>query len=362
MDRAVAPAFRLPLLAAGFVALFLGIGAGLARMGWDFPLPNASLPAWHAPLMIAGFFGTVIGLERAVALAKRWAYLAPLASALGAIALLLARPLAAQLLFLLAATAFVAASLAVYAKQRALHTFTPALGAACWAAGSALWLAGAALAAVVPWWIAFLVLTIAGERLELSRLLPRPAAAQRAFAFIVAAIAASLVLAFVARTFAQAALGASLLALAGWLARHDIARRTVRGRGLPRFVAVCLLSGYAWLAAGALFMLAGPWLPGFARDAGLHAILIGFVFSMVFGHAPIIFPAVTGSAVPYHATFYLPLALLQGSLALRVAGDFAALPGWRSAGAAAGAVALALFVAGTAAAVARGRLSGRPPA
>jgi hypothetical protein len=356
MDRAVGPALRLPLLAAGFVSLVLGVGAGLARMGWAVPLPNASLAAWHAPLMIAGFFGTVIGLERAVALAKRWAYLAPLASALGAVALLLVRPLAAQLLFVLAGAAFLAACLAVCAKQRALHTFTPALGAACWAAGSALWLAGVALAAVIPWWIAFLVLTIAGERLELSRLLPRPRSAQRAFAFIVAAIAASLVVSLARPAAGQAALAAAMLALAAWLARHDVARRTVRQAGLPRFVAVALLSGYAWLAAGALVMLAGPWLPGYARDAGLHAILIGFVFSMVFGHAPIIFPAVTGAAVPYHWTFYVPLAVLQGSLAVRLAGDFAALPAWRAAGGAAGAVALVLFVAGTVAAVARGRL------
>ena len=40
---------------------------------------------------------------------------------------------------------------------------------------------------------------------------------------------------------------------------------------------------------------------------------------MVFGHAPIIFPAVLRVAVPYHATFYLPLALLHASLAVRLA-------------------------------------------
>ena len=45
------------------------------------------------------------------------------------------------------------------------------------------------------------------------------------------------------------------------------------------------------------------------------------MFSMVFGHAPIIFPAVLRVAVPYHPTFYVPLALLRGSLILRLAGD-----------------------------------------
>jgi hypothetical protein len=351
---------RLPLLAAGFVALFLGVAAGLARMGIALPLPDARLLAWHGPLMIAGFFATVIGLERAVALARRWAYLAPLASALGAVAVVAAQPLAAKVLFAAAAAVFLAACFAVYAKQPALHTFTPMLGAACWAAGGALWLAGAALASAVPWWIAFLVLTIAGERLELSRLLPRPPAAQRAFGWIVTAVMASLALSLAAPAAGQAALGLALLALAAWLARYDLARRTVRGHGLPRFVAVCLLSGYAWLAAGGVFLGAAPWLPGFARDAALHAILLGFVFAMVFGHAPIIFPAVTGAAVPYHPVFYVPLALLHASLALRVTGDFAAHAAARAAGGAAGAAALALFVAATAAAVVRGRLRPRP--
>jgi hypothetical protein len=358
MDATVRPALRLPLLAAGFVALFAGVGAGLARMGWAFPLPDARLVAWHGPLMISGFFGTVIGLERAVALGRRWAYLAPLAAALGGLALVAALPLAAQGLFALAGLAFLAASLAVFARQRALFTLTPALGAACWAAGNLLWLAGSALA--VPWWIAFLVLTIAGERLELSRLVPRRPGAERTFALVVAAIVASLALSLARPGAGQTALAASLLALACWLALNDVARRTVRARGLTRFIAVCLLSGYAWLAAGAAALLLGDVLDGFAvRDAGLHAILLGFVFSMVFGHAPIIFPAVTGAAVPYHWSFYVPLALLQGSLALRVAGDFAALAPWRGAGGAGSAIALLLFVLGTAAAIARGRLARR---
>jgi hypothetical protein len=50
----------------------------------------------------------------------------------------------------------------------------------------------------------------------------------------------------------------------------------------------------------------------------LHAILIGFVLSMVFGHALIILPAVARLRVRYGSPLYGPLILLHMSLVLRV--------------------------------------------
>ena len=131
----------------------------------------------------------------------------------------------------------------------------------------------------------------------------------------------------------------------------------MRGRGLTRFIAICLLSGYGWLAVGALLWLGGGGAaPGSqVRDAALHAIGLGFVFSMVFGHAAIILPAVTKIAVPYHATFYVPLALLQASLLVRLGGDAAGRVDWTRAGAWLNAAALAAFLLGTLAAVVRGQ-------
>jgi nitrite reductase (NO-forming) len=40
--------------------------------------------------------------------------------------------------------------------------------------------------------------------------------------------------------------GLGMLALALWLGRFDVARFTVRKAGLSRFIAMCLLAGYAW--------------------------------------------------------------------------------------------------------------------
>ncbi len=181
------------------------------------------------------------------------------------------------------------------------------------------------------------------------------------FAAILAAFAVAL--AASAHEAGVRLLGAALLALAAWLVRQDIARRTVRGKGLTRYVAVCLLSGYFWLAVGGFALLAedvGPGTP--QRDAALHALALGFVFAMVFGHAPIIVPAVLRVAVPWHPAFYVPLGLLHASLVVRLAGDAAALPPLARAGAVGNALTLALFIATVLAAVLRGRRSATAPA
>lgn len=69
--RDVPSLYRLPMLILGFIALGLGVGAGLVRLGWNFPLPSPGLVMLHGPLMVSAFFGTLISLERAVAIARR---------------------------------------------------------------------------------------------------------------------------------------------------------------------------------------------------------------------------------------------------------------------------------------------------
>ena len=60
-------------------------------------------------------------------------------------------------------------------------------------------------------------------------------------------------------------------------------------------------------------------------DAILHVVFVGFVISMIFGHAPIIFPAILGVPINFQPAFYVHLILLHGLLALRVIADDANL-------------------------------------
>lgn len=357
MSRDLPRLWRVPLLVLGMVSLFGGAAAGLLRLGWNFPLPGSASVLDHGPLMIGAFFGTVISLERAVALGARWAYGAPLCAGLGGLALLAGLGDTTGPALLFAGSLFMlAGSLQVYLRQRALHTLTLVLGAAGWAAGNALWLAGFSIPAVAPLWMAFLILTIAGERLELSRFLPPSPVASRVFAGIVVLLLTGTPAAFSTLPGAGLLFPATLLALAAWLLKQDIARHTVRQKGLTRFIAVCLLSGYVWLCIGALILLSagGIVANSAAYGAGLHAILLGFVFAMVFGHAPIIFPAILGVRLPYHPLFYLPLVVLHLSLVLRVAGTLTAEAQMRSMGGALNAAALGLFVFGMVVSVLRG--------
>jgi hypothetical protein len=228
--------------------------------------------------------------------------------------------------------------------------------------GAVAWLAGAQIAQVVPWLAAFLVLTIVGERLELSRLRRPPAAARLALLGAVGAFGAGVALAMPWPGVGVRLAGAGLIAQAAWLARHDVARRTIRIPGAPRYMAIALIAGYAWLAvAGVVWIAQGALLGGgFAYDAMVHAIFLGFVFSMVFAHAQVIVPAVLGVALPHARAFYGPLALLHAGLVLRLAGDAAGdVNAWRWGGVA-GELAILAFLGVAVAAARRGRRSRAP--
>lgn len=342
---------RFPLLLIGLISLFCGVWAGLMRLGWSLPAGPADLMMLHGPLMTFGFLGTVVSLERAVALRRAWGYLAPALSIIGTAWLLSGRDAAAGELMLLAAGCLLTALFVVIIRvQPNLSNATLLLAALLWVGGVTAWLADVALVQVVPWWVGFLILTIVGERLELAHMGRLTSLGKRIFVTLVVAFTIALV-ALLLEPVADVALrlaGAALVGFALWLARFDIARRTVRRPGLPRFVALALLPGYAWLGIGGLvWAIVGTSPAGPMHDAQLHALLLGFVFSMIFGHAPVIFPGVLGIAIPYRRWFYPHLVLLHVGLIIRIAGD---LGGWPSAarwGGAVSAGAIALFLVAT---------------
>ncbi|MCW7537895.1 hypothetical protein OOT46_08540 [Aquabacterium sp. A7-Y] len=342
-----APRLARPALALALASLVAGVLGGLLRLGWSLPGAAGSAAVGpsavaHAALMIGSFFGTVIGIERAVALKRAVAFLAPLAAGLGGAANVLGLARVADMSLLLASLLFVAVNVAVVRRQWAAHTLLLLLGALAWLAGALWQWLRPGDPGTLAWGFAFLVLTIAAERLEMTRLMRRRAGARPLLFSVLAALLGGAALG-IARPGAGGVLyGVSLVALAAWLMAFDIARRTVRTGGLPRYMAVCLLAGYAWLAVGGLAWAATALGHPGARDTALHAVGLGFVFSMVMGHAPVILPAVARVKLAFGRAFYLPLAALHGSLLLRLAGG-AHDPAWRTLGAALNAGSMLLF-------------------
>lgn len=316
---------RVFLLALGALALLSGICGALWRLGWTLP-HGSSLAALHGPLMISGLFGTLISLERAVALGRGWSYVAPAFAGLGTLTLIAGAPIALGAgAYALAAAALAGSSLLITIRQPAVFTGALLFGALAWLAGNVLWLLGHTVPDLVGWWLSFLILTIAGERLELSRLAPQRRGSEPLFLFAVGLLVVGAQNSLMTENGAIL-FGTALVVTTLWLLRHDIARQNVRRAGQVRFMATCMLTGYTWLGAAGVSLIAFP--PGsdtFGYDTALHAVLIGFVLSMVFGHALIILPAVARIRVSYSPILYAPLFLLHASMVLRVG---AGVSGW----------------------------------
>jgi hypothetical protein len=312
--------WRLPVLAAGAVSLLVGLYAGLLLLSAAVPVPAAPVEQVHGPLMALGFVGTLIALERAVALGFRWALLAPACSGAGGLALVATGPSpAAKTLLMMASVVLLRVYQALWRRQPSAALLAQGCGAFGWYAATLLWLAGYPVAEIAPWLVVFVVATIAGERLELARVAMPGRHAERWFLAALAAVLAGATATTLWPAIGAHLFGAGLLAVTAWLVVFDVARRTVRAKSLPRYVAVGLLAGYGWLAlAGLLWAGAGPTVDGPRYDATLHAVFLGFVMSMIFAHAPVILPAVLHRPLPYHQMLYAPLALLHASLLVRV--------------------------------------------
>lgn len=339
--------FPLPFLFLAILGLLAALWAGLMRLGWQLPAPTPFLALAHGPLMISGFLGTLITLERAVAMKQKWMYIAPLLSGLGWLATVLIHsfPLG-PILITLASLGGVAILMEMTRREFALHTITMFIGMLAWLTGDLLWLFGWQIFQVVFFWQAFLVLTIAGERLELSRVLRRSGNQQWMFGGIVILLLASVVISLFNLQFGTRSNGVALILLALWSIRNDIAWWNLKHKlPLTRYIAQCLALGFVWLGiGGGLSLVFGTQFAGPRYDAVLHVVFVGFVISMIFGHAPIIFPAILGVPISFQPAFYLQLFILHASLALRVFADYTNLHTLRMWGGLLNEVAILFFI------------------
>lgn len=343
------------LLPAG-LAMLAGLDAALLLLGLSAPVSATRLADLHGMLMVVGFLGTLIALERAVALRQGWGYAAPGLLGAGALTLLTPAPETLGKLLLVDGTlVLVGVYAALFRRNRDDVVLVELLGAAHLAIATVLWLV-LPIPYLLPWLVGFIVLTVTAERVELARL-SMPATGGRTLVLFASALSTAMVLSLFWPDLGARATGLTLVGFVLWLLRHDVARRTIRTTGLPRFSAAALLGGYAWLLLAGLAWLGwGAAGPGdTAYDVVVHSVFLGFAISMVMAHAPIILPAVLRKPLPYRPVMWIPLVLMHVGLAVRIgAGDLAGSRAWWQAGSVANVTALLLFVVVAAVSVALG--------
>ncbi|SHN25565.1 hypothetical protein SAMN04488057_11437 [Cyclobacterium lianum] len=310
--KLIHPAWLLPVILG---CLIMGIVGGWIRLGYlAFPIPEAA--AHHGLLMVGGFLGALISLERAMVMKHRAWLLVPLLAVLSLPLLLGGWPMAGSALLLAASTCLVVLMYIQTLRLSEIHTYIIALGAAAWMLGNFAWIYSGFVPMATGWWMAFLLFTILGERVELNRFLPTPEWAKGIFIAGMVLFGLGLLLPF--HQWGNSTLGFASVLLAFWLLRFDMARKAAGKPGQFRYTGIGLLTGYLWLALHGLIL---AWMENhpYYYDLYLHTFFLGFTFSMIWAHAPIIIPAVFKvHANIFHPVLWLGWSLFQLSLAGRM--------------------------------------------
>jgi hypothetical protein len=304
-----------PLLLFVLVGLLAGISGGWLRLGSPI-IPLVSAAANHGLLLVGAFLGTLISLERAMIMSRRSWLLVPLFSGLSAVPFLGANSELGMLLLLASSFGLSVIMHLQTLKHPKFHSVLLYIGAACWFVGNFLaWQTGL-IAAGTTWWIGFLMFTIVGERLELSQFLPVPTWSQNALKTFLALFTLGLVVPF--HFWGNEIMGGAALLISTWLLRFDMAKVTARKTAQFRYIGIGLRMGYVWLGLHGVILLAMESHMLY-YDLILHTFFLGFVFSMIWAHAPIIFPTIFALRIsPYHPVLWITWGIFQLTLAGRV--------------------------------------------
>ena len=172
--------------------------------------------------------------------------------------------------------------------------------------------------------LGFPILTILGERVELSRFLA-PAVYRRGEWGLWAALMAFLLL-LVQDGRLLVALWAVLMALATLpLMGSELALVRVgqtSPQKLHRYLGQHLLLAYSWFFLGLVLVIVWAAVRGGSAlyDASVHSLAVGFVGTMILAHAPVIAPAILPRTIAQEKLNLLPLELLTVGNLLRVGG------------------------------------------
>ena len=269
--------------------------------------------------MVGGFLGTLITLEKVIPIKKKILYLIPLLNALSVVFFFIEQPRTALYGFVVSSVSLAVVFLYYFREQRTIIYLLMFSGAICWIVGNILVLTKSFYPLAFPWWSAFALFIISAERLELMKFLPVSSFNKKIFAALLLCFIVGILFSF--HGVGSLISGLALIGTSLWLLSNDVIGINIKKSGLPKFVAISLLAGYTSLLCTGIFFLSlsDQWL---TYDAIVHSFFLGFVFSMIFAHGPMILPGVMGiAATPFNRLLYFWLALLQASWLIRIFAD-----------------------------------------
>ncbi len=304
------PALLLPLTV---LSLIFGTVTGWQRL--SLPVLEQLPDSNHGAVMVSCFLGGLVMLERAVSLKNAWAFTGPVVCILSLFCFLTSHALAGWIGITLAASAYMIILIAEYFKSHESGLLITSLGGFCLLTGNAVLLFRELYPLSVHWWIGFLLFTILGQRLAISGNIKKRNTVNLT---LVSLVFFSLFLPF--HSYGAGIFGASMVLLALWLIfSENYSGEADRYR---RYMNLGLRMAFGWLLVTGILFLSG----GYYYDAQLHAFFIGFVFSMIFTHAPLMVQRVTRTGVNLYRPVHLFwLLLLQASLILRITGNISGM-------------------------------------
>lgn len=292
------------------ISLLLGLNGGLLRLGWNLPLSNTAIH--HGLLMTGSFMGSLIVLERISTMSNLWWRLFPLAGVVSAVLFATGNLYGGIIALLMANAGLLLFYYRQLGQHQQLYWYLLLAGSVCWLIGNLLVLKTLFVPRAVGWWMAFILCTIVGERLELTRFLPVPKWAFYMLAVLFVPILISLFVPF--HEAGRWLLGLSVLGIGLWLSRFDMARITVKKTGYYQYIGTALYAGYFWLMVLGLILFTLDDSPVF-YDLFVHAFFLGFAFSMIWAHAPLIFPSLIKKQGPaYHPVIWIGWSIFQVTL------------------------------------------------
>ncbi|MCV9387883.1 hypothetical protein [Reichenbachiella ulvae] len=332
--------FLLPIMILVVASLLSGIFSGWYRLGFALPVDQIFLH--HGAIMTGSFLGTLILMERIVTLQRKWLFAFPLVNVSSLLFYYMGWHQAAFLCLILGALGLFYVFHLIHQKSPNLPHKIMWVGAAAWLLGNTNLLLMGAYAHSILWWMAFLLLTIAGERLELAQFLPVSKGKRAILLVLLGTFVVACMLPY--HLGGNYVAGVALLLISLWLMRYDMIRQSIKKPGIHRYSAVSLLLGYVWLGlSGLSYGLDASGTINY--DVLIHSFYLGFVFSMIFAHAPFVLPGILKlSYKPYHPILYLWISVFHASLLIRLLGSMLSIPAWKQWGGLANGLCILLFM------------------